>query len=172
MRLKLRVLAAILAGSLAPLTVLPVGPAQAGDGVLHSRTMPVTGVVDNGAGAFAGTFTPDRFVAADGRLMAAGTLDGTLTDAAGKSAGSVSDVPATFPVTVAQATCAVLDLSLGQIDLRLLGLQVLLEPIHLNVSAEEGGLIGTVFCLIAGLLRGGAPLPATVDPLNRLLPLL
>jgi hypothetical protein len=172
MRLKLRVLATIVTGSLVALTALSAGPAHAAGGVIDTRTVPVTGVVDGGGGTFAGTFSPDRFVADNNQVMVVGTLDGTLTDATGNNVGTVSDIPATFPVTVAQATCTVLDLNLGAITLNVLGLLVQLDPIHLNISAEEGGLIGTLLCLIAGLLGGGAPLPAAVDPLNQLLSLL
>jgi hypothetical protein len=153
------------------LTVVSVGPAQAGDNVIRSRMSPVTGVSD-GAGTFAGGFSVERFVADNGRLMAVGRLDGTLTGATGNSVGTVSGIPVTFPVRVTRASCAVLGLSLGQVDLSLLGSRVLLAPVYLNLNAAEGGLIGSVFCLIAGLLNGGAPVPATVDPLNRLLPLL
>ncbi len=172
MRLKLRVLATILTGSLVALTALSAGPAQAADSVIDKPTVPITGVVEGGSGTFVGTFSPDEFVADNDQVMAVGTLDGTLTDATGNNVGTVSDIPATFPVTVAQATCTVLDLNFGGIALNVLGLLVQLDPIHLNISAEEGGLIGTLLCLIAGLLGGGAPLPAAVDPLNQMLPML
>jgi hypothetical protein len=174
MRLKFRVLAVVLAASLVALTALSAGPAYAAGGVIDTPavpTVPVTGVVEGGGGTFAGTFAPHQFAADHDQLMAAGTLDGTLTDATG-NARTVSGVPATFPVAVAQATCTVLDLNLGGIALNVLGLLVQLDPIHLNISAEQGGLIGTLLCLIASLLGSGAPSSAAVDPLNRMLPLM
>lgn len=172
MRPKLRVFVTVLVGSLATMTALSAGPANAADAVVGTRTLPVTGAVDDVGGKFAGTFTLAEFAAERDQVMAVGTLDGSLTDATGNSVGTVTDIPVTFPVTVAQATCTILDLNLGGVDLNVLGLLVHLDPIHLNIGAEEGGLIGALLCLIAGILGGGAPLPAAVDPLNQLLPLL
>jgi len=175
MRLKLRVLVALLAGSLAAVTALSAGPANAAGTAVGPAALPVTGVVNDTGGTFTGAFTPSRFVAENGQVMAVGTLDGTLTDASGNNVGTVSDVPAEFPVTVAQATCTILDLNIGGIALNLLGLMVNLDPIHLNVSAEEGSLLGTLLCLIAGLVGGGGgtpPPPTVVDPLNQLLPMI
>src|SRR6266508_883560 len=146
MRPKLRVLATVLAGSLAALTAFSAGPANAAGTVVDTRTLPVTGAVDD--------------------------ADGTLTDATGNTVATASNIPATFPVTAAQATCTVLDLNLGGVDLNVLGLLVHLDPVHLNISADEGSLIGTLLCLIAGVLGGVAPSTAAVDPLNQLLPLL
>src|SRR6266511_3346755 len=165
MRPKLRVLATVLAGSLAALTAFSAGPANAAGTVVDIRILPVTGAVDDAGGTFAGTFALTKFAAENDQLVAIGKLDGTLTDATGNTVATVSNIPATFPVTAAQATCTVLDLNL-------LGLLVHLDPVHLNISADEGSLIGTLLCLIAGVLGGVAPSTAAVDPLNQLLPLL
>jgi hypothetical protein len=172
MRPKLRVLATVLAGSLVALTAFSAGPANAAGTVVDTRTLPVTGAVDDAGGTFAGTFALTKFAAENDQLMAIGKLDGTLTDATGNTVATVSNIPATFPVTAAQATCTVLDLNLGGVDLNVLGLLVHLDPVHLNISADEGSLIGTLLCLIAGVLGGVAPSTAAVDPLNQLLPLL
>ena len=172
MRLKLRVLVTVLTGSLVALTAFSAGPANAADTAVDTRTLPIAGAVDDPGGAFAGAFTITEFAAHNDQVMAVGTIDGTLTDATGNSVGTVSGLPAAFPVTAAQATCTILDLNIGPVDLNVLGVVVHLNAIHLNVGAEPGGLIGTLLCLIAGLLGGGAPLTAAVEPLNRLLPLL
>lgn len=172
MRLKLRVLVTVLTGSLVALTAFSAGPANAADTAVDTRTLPIAGAVDDPGGAFAGAFTITEFAAHNDQVMAVGTIDGTLTDATGNSVGTVSGLPAAFPVTAAQATCTILDLNIGPVDLNVLGVVVHLNAIHLNVGAEPRGLIGTLLCLIAGLLGGGAPLTAAVEPLNRLLPLL
>lgn len=172
MRSTFRVLTALLAASLAVLTAVPAGPASAAGPAANTRVLPVAGATDDAGSAFAGTFTIDEFTAADDQLMAVGTVDGTLRDATGNSVGTVSGVTAAFPVTGAQATCTILDLNLGAVGLTVLGVVVQLDPVHLNVGAEPGGLVGTLLCLIAGLLGGGAPPTAAVEPLNRLLPLL
>lgn len=75
----------------------------------------------------------------------------------------------------ALAACPILDLSLGPIDLNLLGLRVETSAICLEVTAYDGGgLLGDLLCSVANLLQGGTPLAdilATLPPteLNRLL---
>jgi hypothetical protein len=52
------------------------------------------------------------------------------------------------------ATCTVLDLTLGPLDLNLLGLMVHLSQVHLMITADpNGGLLGSLLCSLAG----GAP---------------
>jgi hypothetical protein len=181
MRRRFRVVTTVLAAALVAFATVPAAsanaavnartvPATSANAAVNTRTVPVSGTVDGAGGTFVGTFTATQFVAENKQLMAVGTLAGTLTDPSGDR--MVSPVPAAFPVTAAQATCTILDLLLGGIDLNLLGVVVHLNPIHLDVGAEPGGLIGTLLCLIAGLLGGGAPLTAAADPLNQLLPLL
>ena len=59
----------------------------------------------------------------------------------------------------AGAACPVLDLSLGPIDLNLLGLRVQTSPICLEITAYDGGgLLGDLLCSVANLLQGGMPL--------------
>jgi hypothetical protein len=49
------------------------------------------------------------------------------------------------------ATCSVLDLTLGPLDLNLLGLMVHLSTVHLTVTADpNGGLLGSLLCSLAG----------------------
>lgn len=55
--------------------------------------------------------------------------------------------------------CPILDLSLGPIDLNLLGLRVQTSPICLEVTAYDGGgLLGDLLCSVANLLQQGVPL--------------
>ena len=59
----------------------------------------------------------------------------------------------------ALGACPILDLSLGPIDLNLLGLRVETSPICLEITAYDGGgLLGDLLCSVAGLLQGGMPL--------------
>src|SRR5206468_589064 len=49
------------------------------------------------------------------------------------------------------AICQVLDLTLGPLDLNLLGLMVHLDTVHLVVTADsEGGVLGSLLCSLAG----------------------
>lgn len=78
---------------------------------------------------------------------------------------------ATAPDAVAGASCDILNLSLGPIDLNLLGLQVELDdcadgPVTIDVTAiPGGGLLGDLLCSLANLLNGGGGNLA--DLLNR-----
>ena len=50
----------------------------------------------------------------------------------------------------AQKICPILDLTLGPLDLNLLGLMVHLDKVHLTITADsQGGLLGQLFCSIA-----------------------
>jgi hypothetical protein len=69
------------------------------------------------------------------------------------------------PVTLAAATnppagtCPVLNLTLGPINLDLLGLIVQTSPICLDITATAGGgLLGNLLCNISTLLSQGVPL--------------
>jgi hypothetical protein len=53
------------------------------------------------------------------------------------------------------AICPVLELTLGPLDANLLGLLVHLDQVHLTIDADsEGGILGSLFCSVAG---GGTP---------------
>jgi len=76
-------------------------------------------------------------------------------------------------VTIDQ-TCNVLNLTLGPLDLNLLGLVVHLNTVVLNITANPaGGLLGQLLCSVANLFTG---LPGTltnlVNVLNQILALL
>ena len=83
--------------------------------------------------------------------MAMGTLTGVLTTAAGTS--SMLKTVA-LPAAVTQAACEILHLDIGPISLDLLGLQVNLSRIVLDISAQPGAgnLLGNLLCSVAGLL--------------------
>jgi hypothetical protein len=73
----------------------------------------------------------------------------------------------------AQASCEILRLSIGAINLNLLGLQVSLSPILLVITAQPaGGLLGQLLCASANLLNPPGPLTQLIALLNQLLALL
>jgi hypothetical protein len=60
----------------------------------------------------------------------------------------------TTPSLAPMAICTVLDLTVGPLDLNLLGLLVHLDRVHLLITADsEGGILGSLLCSLAG----GAP---------------
>ncbi len=101
-------------------------------------------------------------------LTGSGTVTGTLAGL------PFTDVPTEFtlrPVANDPGTtaveCAILNLELGPINLKLLGLHVDTSPICLEVTAiDGGGLLGDLLCDIAG---GGLPGTGTVLPTGALL---
>jgi hypothetical protein len=108
--------------------------------------------------------------------VANGTLTGTLLNSAGALIGNVTNVPITLPVNLPTAggACQILDLTLGPLDLNLLGLVVHLDTVHLNITAVPGpgNLLGNLLCAVAHLLDGNASANAAqqlVNNLNRIL---
>lgn len=172
MRLRLAIvplLVALLAFFAAP-SISQAAPPAPGGSLTVSQ---VTGTVEGG-GTLLGTFDPARFRAVGDALTVTGTLQATLRDAAGTVIGTVTqtitlDVPAAI-----QRTCTILDLTLGPLDLDLLGLQVHLNQVHLVIEAVEGpgNLLGNLLCAIANLLNDGNPLGDIAGLLNRILRLL
>lgn len=136
--------------------------------------VPVTGTFTDalgGTGTFVGNLALNRFAVQNGALVAIGTLTGTLTDSLGNVIGSITQA-ITLPVTAA-ATCEILDLELGPLDLNLLGLMVHLDPINLEITAQQGGgLLGDLLCSLADLLSGNGALRAVSQLLNNILRIL
>ena len=121
------------------------------------------------------TFTIQRFVRNAGTILAVGKLTGTITDTAGAVTNFVTQV--SIPVlSTTTATCEVLHLELGPLDLNLLGLVVHLDRIVLDITAVPGAgnLLGNLLCAIAGLLDGGlgGALGQLTGLLNQLLAIL
>ena len=108
-------------------------------------------------------FTINRFVRRGKRLYAVGTTLARFTPTAAKAqdlpAASVKKaftarVIAIKRLSSAQRICPILELTLGPVDLNLLGLIVHLDQVHLTITADsEGGVLGRLFCNLAG--RGG-----------------
>jgi hypothetical protein len=140
-----------------------------------SISTPVTGTTADGK-SVTGTYKITRFATKHGKLVAKGTFTGTVGGAGDKVTKAVT-VPVGGPAAAStkssnanaqplQATCQILDLVLGPLDLNLLGLVVHLDQVHLNITADQGpgNLLGNLLCAVAGLLDG----PSTPD-LNAIL---
>jgi hypothetical protein len=185
-RLAVGLITVATAGALA---IGAAGTAQAGTSSQRTGTQlaaaaaaapvntPVTGTFTdavNGAGTFAGTFTPSQVTRHGNNLSVVGTLAGTLTDSTGATLGTVNQL-VTAPLQVA-GTCQVLNLDLGPLDLNLLGLKVHLNEVVLDITAQQGpgNLLGNLLCAVAGLLdgNGNGGLNAVVGLLNQILGIL
>jgi hypothetical protein len=148
----------------------PSAPAAAAP--VTALATPITGTAQNG-GSFAGTFTPSKFSAKNGTVLATGLLTGTVTNSSGDTVGTVSRT-VSMPVTVAAVTCQVLNLVLGPLHLDLLGLVIDLNQVHLviNAVAGAGNLLGNLLCAITHLLDGTPTAGGLAALLNAILALL
>src|SRR5687767_15097447 len=169
-------LSGLVAASPAAAQSQPPAQPQASRG---SLTVPITGNVD-GTAFTAGTFKIERFVSAPNATVPGVYAVGLLTfkDAGGvtriaKNVGMIvqpsSAAAAGIQQQQVQQTCEILDLVLGPLDLDLLGLQIHLDQVVLNITAVggAGNLLGNLLCGIVGLLDGLAP--TVFDQLARLL---
>jgi hypothetical protein len=134
-------------------------------------TIPATGTTSKG-GKFTGTFTVKQFSVVNNQIVAVGTLTGTIQNAVGNVLGTVLKTISLI-VTFHGASCDILHLELGPLDLDLLGLQVHLDKIVLDIDADpSGGLLGSLLCAVANLLNAGGALADIADLLNQILVLL
>jgi len=129
---------------------------------------PVHGVAADGT-QFNGTFQLTKFVVVQGKTYAVGRLTGDLGGRAvstrvtlpvnGAAGTPTAPAPGSSSLAVPRqlVSCSILTLSLGPLDLDLLGLQVHLDQVNLDITAVPGAgnLLGNLLCGIAGLLDGG-----------------
>ncbi len=136
------------------------------------KTTQVTGKAAKGV-TFVGQYNVKRFVAKGDKVKAVGKLTGKVTKRNGDTT-RVTKTGVKMPLRIAQSSatglpaapgakdtsavigCEVLDLVLGPLDLNLLGLNVHLDKVHLNITAVPGAcnLLGNLLCAVAGLLDG------------------
>lgn len=130
--------------------LIPAAAQAQAQGPAPQLSIPVTGTAPGGA--FSGAFTLTSFAVRDGQVVALGTLSGVVTNAAGV-VGSILRTVA-LPVAIGETTCEILHLDLGPLSLDLLGLQVDLSRIVLDITAQAGAgnLLGNLLCAVAGLL--------------------
>ena len=161
------VLAFATTGIFVPLRATAASPA-ATPVVAAGVQIPIN--VNTPNGTFTGTFNLTRFVIQNGQVAAVGTLTGTVTNSAGQIVGAIVRNITLSLITI-NATCDVLHLELGPIDLNLLGLVVHVDKIVIDIDAQSGpgNLLGNLLCAIANLLNTNGPLSTLVSLLNQLL---
>lgn len=168
-----------LAVIIALITAFVVAPATASAQPQTDATFDVVGSILNDTGdtvgSFEGQISDLQFVNQDGQLALTGVLNGTAT--VGDVVTTITDQAFTVLVDATQgdAGCQILFLDLGPIFLDLLGLQVDLSQIVLDVTAVPGAgnLLGNLLCAVAGLLDSpGNTTNAIANLLNRVLSIL
>jgi hypothetical protein len=155
---------AVLLGPLSAAAASREAPAAATQGI----NVPVN--FTSALGSFTGTFNITRFAVQNGQILAIGTLTGTVTNAVGTVIGTVNQA-LTLPVLAISGSCQILHLELGPLDLNLLGLQVHLDRVVLDITAQSGpgNLLGNLLCAVAHLLDNNGPLSTIVGLLNNIL---
>lgn len=135
-----------------------------------------------GGGTLGGTFTPLKFKAKQGVTQVKGIVDGVITHADGSTSKftairslevrKINGQKLSSLAVSAQgaAACDILNLVLGPLDLNILGLEVHLKQVVLDIIATPGPgqLLGNLLCAVAGLLDGG-PLAGLLGQLVGLL---
>ena len=150
------------------------------------QDIPIQGTI-TGGGTFNGSLDIVSFEpnATNTGIVANGLVTGVLHTPGGNQQVNnvlVRNIPITLEgagnaPAAPNAVCEILDLSIGPIDLDLLGLVVHVDEINITIDAESGpgNLLGNLLCAIAGLLDGnplGDVLGQIVDLLNRVIDLL
>ena len=157
--MKIRIAALIAVFATAVALAVPAASTAAPQSSGSNVVTPITGTFTDllgGTGSFAGQLTVDTVQVVNGELTAVGTLSGTLTDSLGNVIGTVTNMPISLPLQ-ASGSCQILDLTLGPLDLNLLGLMVHLDQVHLNITAQSGpgNLLGNLLCSVSHLLDSG-----------------
>jgi len=163
--MKLKVMLAFLAIAL---IVMPVN-SQAAQGT-NSITTGIVQTIPN-VGTFTGSLTTTSFQVINGVLSSVGTISGTLTNSLGQVIGTLTNAPITLPLTGLTGSCPILALHVGQINLSALGLNVVLSPIDLTITAQAapGNLLGNLLCAVAHLLDSNGSLTSVSQLLNQIL---
>lgn len=169
-----RLLAIVLSLGMLGILAAPVAAARpATNGLLTD--VPVTGTLADG-GTFEGLLSITDLGIVEGVLQASGTLTGTATQVidGAEVVTSITQAFAGIPLNLLDSgggECQILFLDLGPIFLDLLGLQVDLSQIVLDITAVQGAgnLLGNLLCAVAGLLDGPNPIG---NVLNNLLGLI
>jgi hypothetical protein len=131
-------------------------------------TVKVAGV-GKGGKQFKGTYAIQRFTTSHHKAFAVGTLNGTLKGRHitryGVMMPAALNAPSTTMARDAQASCSILHLVLGPINLNLLGLQVTTNQIVVNITAipGAGNLLGNLLCDLTNALNQ----PGILSTLNQ-----
>lgn len=137
-------------------------------------TVPITGAATSATGTAytltGGSLNIQSFRASGGQLLAVGTLTGTLTNTLTGATQTISAL-VQIPVSSISGSCQILHLTLGPLDLNLLGLMVHLNQVVLDISAQQGpgNLLGNLLCAVANLLNSNASLTGLAQLLNQVL---
>jgi hypothetical protein len=140
-----------------------------------------------GTKGFKGTYTIDRFTSRNGKLVAVGKVRGTMrkggktrrvakngvimpASVAGAGPAALGAKAAQQPLPDIPNACQVLNLTLGPINLNLLGLVVRTNQIQVRIDAVPGAgnLLGNLLCAVTNLLNPTGALGQLTGAINQL----
>lgn len=144
-------------------------PASAHSNGGQRLAAPITGqlLTETGAitGHVVGTVTIDHCFMQQGELVAPGNLAGKVLDEGGQVHQSLG-MRVRLPMAVTQATCDVVEVTLGPLHLEYAGRRLHLNPVIVPITAEPGGgIVSQWLCDLAS----ETSLAHARDGLNRLL---
>ena len=156
--------------TMVPSVPLKAAP-NAGTGSLTTNVQQAVTLSTGEIASFVGSLKITNFAVQNGALVAIGTLTGNLLDAAGNILGTVTNLPITTLVSSTQGTCQILTLVLGPLHLSILGLNIDLNQVVLNVTAVPGAgnLLGNLLCAVSHLLDSNGALTALSSLLNQII---
>jgi hypothetical protein len=175
----------IRTAALAALMVCAVslGAAGTASAAQQPAETPLTQTVNvTGTKGLKGKLAIDRFATRNGKMVAIGTLTGTVRKN-GKTKRikpRTVSLPATLAGTASGAkssqippipgACTILNLSIAPINLNLLGLSVRTNQIDLRIDAVPGAgnLLGNLLCSVTNLLNPGGALGPLTGAINQL----
>lgn len=143
----------------------------AGGAQSQAAGVPVSGELSDG-GDFEGAVSDlEASTNEAGEVVVSGVLNGTATQAGGETT-EVANQTFSEPVSLQEGErCDILFLDLGPLFLDLLGLEVNLDPVVLDIDAVPGA--GNLLCALTGLLDNpGNPTNAIANLLDRIFGLL
>ena len=160
-----------LSAATRPAAPAPRAAAAAVVALAPGVSVPIAGTTSKG-GKFSGNFAIQQFRVVGDQIVAVGTLTGTVQNGVGNVIGTVLKTIQII-TNITGASCDILHLELGPLDLDLHGLVVHLNRVVLDIDADPtGGLLGALLCAVANLLDIGGPLADIVALLNQILGLL
>lgn len=135
----------------------------------HETTLieSVTGTLTGGT--FAGTIQITEFALENGELVVSGVANGVAT-IGGVATNIVNQAFTTSADLSSEQVCDVLFLDLGPLFLDVLGLQVDLSQIVLDINADPGpgNLVGNLLCAVVHLLDGPGAVAGLLNLLDRI----
>jgi hypothetical protein len=133
-------------GALAVVSLLAPAIAQARvepEAEANAVSRSVTGTFEGGT--FRGHFRLGGYAFRAGALLGMGTLTGELIDPNGYVLAAIQQ-EVEFPVVGAAATCTIVRVELGSLDLTVGGISLHLEGLTLELPVRRGSLLGLLLC--------------------------